>query len=87
MDEYKEYLYKRDPERYESIDAGDLTKQKEIREKLQCKPFKWFMTEIAFDLPKKYPPVEPPGKLQCEQSDFLKNSAQKNFRLKIHFFD
>lgn len=60
MDEYKEYLYQRDPYKYESIDAGDLTKQKAIREKLQCKPFKWFMEEIAFDLPKKYPPIEPP---------------------------
>lgn len=60
MDEYKNYLYERDPDRYASIDAGDLTKQRAIREKLQCKPFKWFMEEIAFDLPKKYPPVEPP---------------------------
>lgn len=60
MDEYKEYLYKRDPEKYANIDAGDLTKQKAIREKLQCKPFKWFMEEVAFDLPKKYPPIEPP---------------------------
>lgn len=60
MDEYKEYLYQRDPEKYANIDAGDLTKQKAIRDKLQCKPFKWFMEEIAFDLPKKYPPVEPP---------------------------
>lgn len=60
MDEYKEYLYKRDPKQYESIDAGDLTKQIAIREKLQCKPFKWFIEEIAFDLPKKYPPIEPP---------------------------
>lgn len=60
MDEYKEYLYKRTPEKYASIDPGDLTKQKAIREKLQCKPFKWFMDEIAFDLPIKYPPIEPP---------------------------
>lgn len=60
MDEYKEYLYSRDPERYASIDAGDLSKQKTVRERLQCKPFKWFMKEVAFDLPKKYPPVEPP---------------------------
>lgn len=60
MDEYKQYLYDHDPGRYEDIDAGDLTKQKAIREKLQCKPFKWFMEEIAFDLPKKYPPVDPP---------------------------
>lgn len=60
MDEYKEYLYKRDPERYANIDAGDLSKQLAIREKLQCKSFKWFIEEVAFDLPKKYPPVEPP---------------------------
>lgn len=60
MDEYKKYLYDRDPEKYEKIDAGDLTAQRAIREKLQCKPFKWFMEEVAFDLPKKYPPVEPP---------------------------
>lgn len=60
MDEYKKYLYDRDPDRYESINPGDLTKQKEIRKRLKCKSFKWFMENIAFDLPKKYPPVEPP---------------------------
>lgn len=60
MDEYKHYLYNRDPEKYENIDAGDISAQLAIREKLQCKSFKWFMEEIAFDLPKKYPPVEPP---------------------------
>lgn len=60
MDEYKKYLYDRNPDRYNNIDAGDLQKQKEIRERLKCKSFKWFMEEIAFDLPKKYPPVEPP---------------------------
>ena len=60
MDEYAEYLYQRRPH-YRSIDAGDLSEQRAIREKLKCKPFKWFMTEIAFDLPKYYPPVEPPA--------------------------
>lgn len=58
MDEYAEYLYKKRPH-YRSIDPGDLTEQKAIRTKLSCKPFKWFMTEVAFDLPKYYPPVEP----------------------------
>lgn len=60
MDEYKEYLYKRSPEVYAKIDVGDISQQLAIREKLQCKSFKWFMEEIAFDLPKKYPPIEPP---------------------------
>lgn len=60
MDEYKKYLYERNPAAYKSLDPGDLTKQKAIREKWQCKSFKWFMEEIAFDLPKKYPMIEPP---------------------------
>jgi len=37
-----------------------MTDQLAIREKLHCKSFKWFMEEVAFDLVKKYPPVEPP---------------------------
>uniref|UniRef100_T1JNW7 Polypeptide N-acetylgalactosaminyltransferase n=1 Tax=Strigamia maritima TaxID=126957 RepID=T1JNW7_STRMM len=59
MDEYKEYLYSRRPH-YRNISPGDLTEQKALRTRLQCKSFKWFMTEIAFDQVKKYPPVEPP---------------------------
>ncbi|PAA60805.1 hypothetical protein BOX15_Mlig011947g1 [Macrostomum lignano] len=60
MDEYAEYIYNRRPH-YKSIPAGDLTSQREIRERLHCKPFKWFMTNVAFDLPLRYPPVEPPS--------------------------
>lgn len=60
MDEYKEYLYARTPHTYANIDAGDISKQLAVRERLQCKSFKWFMEEVAFDLPAKYPPVEPP---------------------------
>ncbi|XP_044728225.1 N-acetylgalactosaminyltransferase 6 [Chrysoperla carnea] len=58
MDEYAEYLYMRHPY-YRSIDPGDLTLPKSIRTKLQCKSFKWFIENIAFDLVVKYPPVEP----------------------------
>jgi polypeptide N-acetylgalactosaminyltransferase len=61
MDEYKQYLYARDPLRYDSVDPGDLTKQKALRKKLKCKPFKWFLDTVAFDLLQKYPPVEPPA--------------------------
>ncbi|XP_054732261.1 N-acetylgalactosaminyltransferase 6 [Anastrepha obliqua] len=60
MDEYKEYIYDHGQGVYEGIDPGDLSKQKAIREKLKCKNFKWFMENVAFDLPKKYPPIEPP---------------------------
>ncbi|XP_068151365.1 N-acetylgalactosaminyltransferase 4-like [Drosophila tropicalis] len=60
MDEYKEYVYIRDPENYEKIDAGDLSRQRAIRERLQCKSFDWYMKEIAPDFLIKYPPIEPP---------------------------
>lgn len=59
MDEYKEYFYNKVPH-YRSIDPGNISMQKAIREKLQCKPFKWFMEDIAFDILWKYPLVKPP---------------------------
>ncbi|XP_031163901.1 polypeptide N-acetylgalactosaminyltransferase 10-like [Sander lucioperca] len=60
MDEYAEYVYQRRPE-YRHLSAGDMTAQKELRNRLNCKNFKWFMREVAWDLPKHYPPVEPPA--------------------------
>eukprot|EP00063_Salmo_salar_P077904 XP_014052739.1 PREDICTED: polypeptide N-acetylgalactosaminyltransferase 10-like isoform X2 [Salmo salar] len=60
MDEYAEYIYQRRPE-YRHLSAGDMTVQKDLRTSLNCKSFKWFMTEVAWDLPKHYPPVEPPA--------------------------
>lgn len=60
MDEYAEYIYQRRPE-YRHLSAGDVVAQKKLRGSLNCKSFKWFMTKIAWDLPKFYPPVEPPA--------------------------
>ncbi|XP_054610180.1 polypeptide N-acetylgalactosaminyltransferase 10-like [Dunckerocampus dactyliophorus] len=60
MDEYAEYVYQRRPE-YRHLSAGDMMAQKELRSRLNCKSFKWFMAEVAWDLPKHYPPVEPPA--------------------------
>ncbi|KAM3601328.1 uncharacterized protein V6R79_010698 [Siganus canaliculatus] len=60
MDEYAEFVYQRRPE-YRHLSAGDMTAQKDLRSHLSCKNFKWFMSEVAWDLPKHYPPVEPPA--------------------------
>lgn len=60
MDEFAEHIYQRRPE-YRHLSAGDVTAQKKLRSSLNCKSFKWFMTKIAWDLPKFYPPVEPPA--------------------------
>lgn len=47
MDDWKEFLYKTDAKRYQSIDVGDLSKQKAIRAQLNCKPFDYFLHYIA----------------------------------------
>lgn len=57
MDEYKEYIYRSLP-KCRKVDPGDLSQQHNLRKRLQCKSFKWFMTEVAFDLTKAYPPPE-----------------------------
>ncbi|KAJ7409070.1 Polypeptide N-acetylgalactosaminyltransferase 10 [Pitangus sulphuratus] len=67
MDEYAEYIYQRRPE-YRHLSAGDVAAQKELRNNLNCKSFKWFMSEVAWDLPKFYPPVEPPAAAWGEAS-------------------
>jgi len=54
MDEYKEYYYIRSPE-ISRLNFGDVSAQKAIRDKLQCKPFKFFMEKVAYDLVKKFP--------------------------------
>lgn len=59
MDEYAEILYKKRPG-VRNADAGDLTRMKGVRQKLQCKSFDWFMKEIAFDQDRYYPAVDPP---------------------------
>jgi polypeptide N-acetylgalactosaminyltransferase len=48
------------------VNPGDISKQLKIRKDLNCKPFKWFMEKVAFDLPKFYPPVIPPPYAQGE---------------------
>ena len=35
---------------------GDVSDRKKLREKLQCKSFKWFMETIAYDVLQKFPP-------------------------------
>jgi polypeptide N-acetylgalactosaminyltransferase len=47
MDEYKQYVYDRNPNHWNSIDTGDMSYMLGVKKKLNCKPFKYFLEEVA----------------------------------------
>ncbi|XP_018594243.1 N-acetylgalactosaminyltransferase 7-like isoform X1 [Scleropages formosus] len=53
-DEYKDYFYASRPET-QTLAYGDISELKRFREEHNCKSFKWFMEEIAYDIPSHYP--------------------------------
>ncbi|CAG9810978.1 unnamed protein product [Chironomus riparius] len=57
LDEFKTLLYQREPNRFNNLDPGDLTKPKQIRERLECKSYRWFLKNIAPDMVAAYPPI------------------------------
>ncbi|KAG1687667.1 putative polypeptide N-acetylgalactosaminyltransferase 10 [Nymphon striatum] len=81
MDEYGEYIYIRKPH-LRNVDPGDLSIPFKIRKTLKCKPFKWFMDEVAFDLQDRYPAIEPPdyasGEIRNEGKDLCVDTQFKN---------
>ncbi|XP_071524231.1 N-acetylgalactosaminyltransferase 7 isoform X4 [Panulirus ornatus] len=57
-DKYKEYFYTREPlARY--LDMGDISEQIELKNRLGCKNFQWFMDTVAYDMLRKYPELPP----------------------------
>uniref|UniRef100_A0A8C7YRT1 Polypeptide N-acetylgalactosaminyltransferase n=1 Tax=Oryzias sinensis TaxID=183150 RepID=A0A8C7YRT1_9TELE len=53
-DEYKDFFYASRPETL-TLAYGDISELKRFREEHRCKSFKWFMEEIAYDIPVHYP--------------------------------
>ncbi len=71
---------------YRNTNPRDIKKQVELRQKLQCKSFKWyvlisffinlikrnrFMENVAFDLPQYYPPIPLSPFAQGEVHDYF----------------
>lgn len=56
MDDYKNELYLTAPYRYKKIDPGDLTESLARKESLNCKPFQYFLDEIAPEICERFPP-------------------------------
>ncbi|XP_054943331.1 N-acetylgalactosaminyltransferase 7 isoform X3 [Physeter macrocephalus] len=53
-DGYKDYFYASRPES-KALPYGDISELKKFREDHNCKSFKWFMEEIAYDITSHYP--------------------------------
>ncbi|KAH8412321.1 hypothetical protein KR009_001245 [Drosophila setifemur] len=59
MDEYKNYVYDRDPEYFKDVDAGSLSGLMDRRKALGCQSFDWYMHKVAPDFLERFPPIEP----------------------------
>ncbi|XP_017840349.1 polypeptide N-acetylgalactosaminyltransferase 8 [Drosophila busckii] len=58
LDEYKDKLYANVPH-LTQIKVGSLKQQKALRQRLRCKPFKWFLDNLASDFLALYPLQDP----------------------------
>ncbi|XP_046442678.1 N-acetylgalactosaminyltransferase 7-like [Daphnia pulex] len=70
-DKYKEFFYTREPTA-RFLDMGNITQQLEMKKRLNCKSFAWFMEEVAYDVLDKYP--ELPANLHWGE---LRNTAAR----------
>lgn len=86
LDEFKEVVFK-SGKRFRNVDAGDLTKARMVREKLQCKPFKYFLEHIAPEMYTRYfyqadyPGYFAWGAIRYDQIVFLLHSDLEYFLL------
>lgn len=60
LEEYKQYFYARNPERYRNLqlDFGDISQQLILKKSLDCKPFSYFLDHIAADMLDRFPLVD-----------------------------
>ena len=81
-EEHKEYYYTREP-MGRGAPIGDISKQLQFKKDHNCKSFKWFMDNVAYEVYDKFPKL-PPNKAWGEVSGtslWFLSSVQ--FKLKV----
>ncbi|XP_026463806.1 N-acetylgalactosaminyltransferase 7-like [Ctenocephalides felis] len=53
-EKHKEFFYTREP-MAKFLDMGDISAQVQLKNKLQCKDFQWYMDNVAYDVLDKFP--------------------------------
>lgn len=68
-DDFKEYFYTREPS-VRGYPVGDISKQLQFKKDHNCKSFRWFMDNIAYEVYDKFP-ILPPNHAWGEVSNVL----------------
>lgn len=71
LDEYKPVVFSMKSQAFEELDAGDVSDRKELRKRLQCKSFSWYLQNIVPEL--RIPDLNPLARGEVRTvSKFLK---------------
>lgn len=60
LDDYKSFVYLMKSQYFRDMDAGDLTERHELRKRLQCKSFSWYLQNVIPEL--RIPDMNPLGR-------------------------
>lgn len=71
--DYAKYINRHQPEVWDAIDIGDISFMLNIKKKLKCKPFKFFLEEVAPEMLDRYPYKEPPAFASGGVSQLIKS--------------